>query len=110
MLVPGVAKSIEEYKEQCAKKRERDAVREEQWTRDAASLEAKGRLNRGVMMSHKGTPTGDKAAARFAELTNSEDYLWSPAAKRQSKRSEEEGQAYRRLHRARMPGLQTVRH
>ena len=109
MVVPGVAKSIEEWKERLAKKRERDAVREEQWKRDAANLEAKVRLNRGVMMSHKGTPTGDKAAARFAELTNSEDYLWNPRVKRQSKPSEQEGEEYRRLHRALMAALEAVR-
>ncbi len=110
MLVPGTAKSIEEFAERLAKKRERDALREEQWTRDAASLEAKVRLNRGIMMSHKGTPFGDKAAARFAELTNSEDYLWNPRVKRQSKPSEEEGEEYRRLHRALMAALEAVRH
>src|SRR6266478_9852862 len=61
------------------------------------------------MMSHKGTPSGDKAAARFAELTNSEDYLWNPRVKRELKPSEQEGEEYRRQYRALMAALEAVR-
>jgi hypothetical protein len=74
MLVPGVAKSIEEWKEAVAKelkaREERDRLRKE----DARTLRKFEAGWQAHIREHKGTPLGDFAVAQLAKLKNSDRY------------------------------------
>src|SRR6185437_4740993 len=74
MLVPGVAKSMEEYKETLAKYRKRKELQDQQRKIDAPKLRKKEAALRETIALHKGTPEGDAAAAALAELTGSMEY------------------------------------
>lgn len=75
MLVPGVAKSMEEYKETLAKYRKKKELQDQQRKIDAPKLRKKEAALRETIALHKGTPEGDAAAAALAELTSSMEYL-----------------------------------
>ena len=74
MLVPGVAASLEEWKAAAAKKVrdqvERDRVRKE----DAPVLRKMEADYLAFISEHKGTPIGDFAVTRLAELKNTDRY------------------------------------
>jgi hypothetical protein len=74
MLVPGVAKSAEEFKEALAKERERKQRQDQQHKIDAPKLRKKEASLRETITLHKGTPEADAAAAALAELTSSMEY------------------------------------
>jgi Family of unknown function (DUF5681) len=74
MLIPGVASSVEEWKEAVAEWHKQRDVMDAQRKAEATQLEAKERGLRAEMSVHKGTPSADEAAARLAELINSDEY------------------------------------
>ena len=109
MVVPGVAKSTEEWLQATAKWTKRKELRDEQWKYDVPNMEAKVRLYRNLIMTRKGTPLGDKAAVKFNEITRSLEYVRNPYIKRQLYPSEQEGEDLRRKIRARDEAKQAVR-
>jgi ElaB/YqjD/DUF883 family membrane-anchored ribosome-binding protein len=109
MVVPGVAKSIEEWKQAVANWTKRKELQDDKWRYDRPNVEAKVRFYRNHIMEHKGTPRGDKAAAEFNEITSSLEYIRNPYIKRQSYPSEQEGEEYRRKVRALDEARQALR-
>jgi hypothetical protein len=75
MLVPGVAKSSEEWNIMMAAYRKRKAEKDEQRKADAPRLIREVAALRETIALHKGTPRGDDAAVHLEELTHSMEYL-----------------------------------
>jgi hypothetical protein len=75
MLVPGVAKSSEDWNIMMAAHRKRSAEKDEQRKADAPRLKREEAALRNTIALHKGTPLADDAAARLDELTHSIEYL-----------------------------------
>jgi hypothetical protein len=75
MLVPGVAKSSEDWNIMMAAYRKRKAEKDEQRKADAPRLIREEAALRNTIALHKGTPLGDEAAARLDALTHSDEYL-----------------------------------
>jgi hypothetical protein len=75
MLVPGVAKSSEEWNIMMAAYRKRKAEKDEQQKADAPRLIREVAALRDTIALHKGTPRGDDAAVHLEELTHSTEYL-----------------------------------
>jgi Family of unknown function (DUF5681) len=109
MVVPGVAKSIEEWRQVVANWTKRKELQDDKWRYDRPNVEAKVRFYRNHIMLHKGTPRGDKAAAEFNEITRSLEYIRNPYITRQSYPSEQEGEDYRRKVRALDEARQALR-
>src|SRR6185312_16890953 len=84
MVVPGVAKSIEEWKQTMANWTKRKELDDDKWRYDAPNVQAKVRFYRNLIMTHKGTPLGDKAVAKFKTITSSLEYIRNPYITRQS--------------------------
>jgi len=109
MVVPGVAKSKEEWERAVANWTKRKELQDEQWRYDRPNVEAKVQFYRNLIMTHKGTPLGDKAAAEFNEITRSLEYIRNPYITRQSYPSEQEGEEFRRKVRALQEARQALR-
>lgn len=75
MLVPGVAKSSEEWLETMAAYKKRSAEKDEQRKADAPRLAREEASLRNTIALHSGTPLADDAARRLNELTHSDEYL-----------------------------------
>jgi Family of unknown function (DUF5681) len=75
MLVPGVAKSSEDWNIMMAAYRKRKAEKDEQRKADAPRLKREEAALRNTIALHKGTPLADDAAARLHALTHSDEYL-----------------------------------
>jgi len=75
MVVPGVAKSIEEWRQAMANWTKRKELQDDKWKYDAPNVRAKVRFYRNAIMLHKGTPRGDKAVAEFKAITSSLEYI-----------------------------------
>ena len=75
MVVPGVAKSIEEFKQNLASCTEGKEQQDRQRKIDAPKLRKKEAALRETIALHRGTPEGAAAAAALAELTSSMEYL-----------------------------------
>jgi hypothetical protein len=75
MVVPGMAKSTEEFAENLARYRKRKELQDQQRKIDAPKLRKKEASLRETIALHKGTPEGAAAAASLAELTSSMEYL-----------------------------------
>ena len=74
MVVPGVAKSTEEWKQAVANWTKRKELQDQQRKIDAPKVRKKEAALRETIALHKGTPEGDAAAAALAELTGSMEY------------------------------------
>lgn len=109
MVVPGVAKSIEEWKQAVANWTKRKELQDDKWKYGRPNVEAKVRFYRNRIMLHKGTPRGDNATAEFNEITSSLEYIRNPYLTRQSYPSEQEGEEYRRKVRALDEARQALR-
>ena len=105
MVVPGGAKSKEEWERAVANWTKRKELQDEH----APNVRAKVRLYRQLIMTHKGTPLGDKAVAEFKAITSSLEYIRNPYITRQSYPSEQEGEEYRRKVRALDEARQALR-
>jgi Family of unknown function (DUF5681) len=77
MLVPGVANSVEEYKESLAKLRMQREQQDQQRQIDAPKLAKKVISLRETIDRHKGTAEGNAAAAELAQLTSSHEYQFN---------------------------------
>jgi hypothetical protein len=75
MLVPGVAKSSEDWNIMMAAYRKRKAEKDEQRKADAPRLKREEAALRNTIALHKGTPLADDAVARLHALTHSDEYL-----------------------------------
>jgi hypothetical protein len=75
MLVPGVAKSSEEWNILMAAHRKKTAEKDEQRKADAPRLEREEASLRNTIALHRGTPLADEAAIHLKELTHSIEYL-----------------------------------
>jgi hypothetical protein len=75
MLIPGVAKSAEEWKITMAAYRKKKAEKDEQQKADAPRLAREEASLRNTIALHSGTPLADDAARRLNKLTNSIEYL-----------------------------------
>jgi hypothetical protein len=109
MVVPGVAKSIEEWRENVAKWHRLQRLEDEQFRYDCPSIQAAVRLWRDHIMRFKGKPEGERAAVEFKKITTSLPYLRNPYITRQSYPSEQEGESYRRKLKALEQAKQAVR-
>jgi hypothetical protein len=74
MLVPGVAASAEEWEKAMAKKIAYQEERDRLCKEDARTLRKFEAGYLAFISEHKGTPIGDFAVARLAELKNSDRY------------------------------------
>jgi hypothetical protein len=75
MLVPGMAKSSEDWNIMMAAYRKTKAEKDEQRKADAPRLKREEAALRNTIALHKGTPLADDAAARLHALTHSDEYL-----------------------------------
>ena len=75
MVVPGVCKSDEEFKEVLAQHRVRRELNELRKIAEAPEFERKEASLRNIILLNKGTPEADAAAAELAHLTSSMEYL-----------------------------------
>jgi hypothetical protein len=75
MVVPGVAKSSEEWLKAMAAYKKRSAEKDAQRKADAPRLKREEAALRHTIALHKGTTLGDNAAARLEELTHSLEYV-----------------------------------
>jgi hypothetical protein len=78
MVVPGVAKSSEEWLKYMAAYKKKAAEKDEQQKADAPRLKREEAALRDTIALHKGTPLADNAVARLEELTHSIEYLSNP--------------------------------
>jgi Family of unknown function (DUF5681) len=90
MLVPGVAKSLEEYKTELAKHRARKALQERQSKINARALERNERFLRHTIVAYKGEPAANIAATRLDELLHSDEYVTNFNITQQSNPSEQQ--------------------
>ena len=74
MVVPGVARSTEEFEANLARYRERKEQQDRQRKIDAPKLRKREAALRETIALHKGTPKGAAAAAALTELTSSMEY------------------------------------
>jgi hypothetical protein len=83
MLVPGVAASLEEWKNEIAKRPAQLEAREKLLKEDARTLRKLEAEYLALISEHRGTPKGDFAVAQLAELKSTSRYrtnyiLWYP--------------------------------
>jgi hypothetical protein len=74
MVVPGVAQSIEKWRQVMANWKKRKEMQDQQRKIDAPKVRKREAALRETIALHKGTPEGDAAAASLAELTSSMEY------------------------------------
>lgn len=75
MVVPGVAKSSEEWLKYVAAYKKKAAEKDEQRKADAPRIQREEASLRNTIALHRGTPLADEAAIRLKELTHSMEYL-----------------------------------